>query len=202
MIGIIAGQGNVTPTDEDLAEAETELQRMEEIEANPLIIIDDISEDSGRRQQVYNLAITLNVAQKYQKMFGQRSSRYLWGSADLPTLKDLLPEEKKFRDELRLPRDKMFVNQKNTQGICLDLKEKVIIFTDWPITTWNLEFLLIILGLNVMFLGSQTSLSDRGDAMRRFDNPDDPIQGRSTTDVVQKSQDVYMSPSATESEAE
>ena len=68
--------------------------------------------------------------------------------------------------------------------ICIDLKEKVTIFTDWPITTWNLEFLLVNLGLNVMCLRSQTSLSDRGDAMRKFNNPDDPVQGKSITHVV------------------
>ena len=60
--------------------------------------------------------------------------------------------------------------------VCLDKERKVFKLTDWPATQRDFEFFLVLLGFNVISLLANTSMSDRNEAVERFDNPEDPLK--------------------------
>ena len=59
--------------------------------------------------------------------------------------------------------------------ICIEGRRKVIIFTDWPFTQWEVEWFLMSLGYNVIGIRSAHKMKDCESALDAFKNQDNPV---------------------------
>ena len=55
--------------------------------------------------------------------------------------------------------------------ICIRYKRRLIIFTYWPITQWNVEMFLLNLGFNTINIHTQTTQSKRNNTIDLFNDP-------------------------------
>ncbi|KAL8752829.1 MAG: hypothetical protein Q9199_005469 [Rusavskia elegans] len=57
--------------------------------------------------------------------------------------------------------------------ICILERRKLIIFSEWPITQWLVEYFLVNLGFKVLSIRSFHKQRDREAALDQFNDPDD-----------------------------
>ena len=60
--------------------------------------------------------------------------------------------------------------------ICTVHGRKVIVFCDWPSTSWLVEVLMLVLGFNVISIRAKYKLKEREGAVAAFNDPDNPVQ--------------------------
>ena len=63
--------------------------------------------------------------------------------------------------------------------VVMDMKERVLVFVDWPLCGWDAEMFFRVLGLNVVVINAAQGRSQRDAAVRRFNDPNAPWKSSS-----------------------
>ena len=112
MVGIIAGQANLTLTEDDCAVAARDLQ-----DDDTAMEYEEVVEEDARRGRT----LALKAAGYHRETFGERSSRWRWDNLKDLTAKDLFSEKFTFHALRKLPEDRCLwpLQWKKEESKCL-----------------------------------------------------------------------------------